>query len=61
MEDNSRTLLYCSNNHDSEQNTDKNEAFCFDSMTSISVKTPIPVTQDRGKFTGLLLALNTNS
>jgi len=29
VEDNSRTLLYCNNNHDSEQNTDKKEAYFF--------------------------------
>lgn len=44
VEDNSRTLLYCSNNYDSKQNTEKKEAFYFDSITLISVKTPIPIT-----------------
>lgn len=37
------------------------KAFCFDSMTSISVKTPFLITQDTGKFRVLLLALRTDS
>lgn len=37
------------------------KAFCFDSMTSISVKTPFLITQDTGKFRVLLLPLRTDS